>query len=188
MRLLNFLLILAFLLPTAAIAQDEARVEKEITRVNDILKIIGLPGIAEEAREAGVPEEDIRIIIEESEKQDLPAGETEAILRNGSDATRENGPIDNFGAFVQERLRSGMRGQELSAAIHAEHKARGKGKGKGQGQDKGQGKGQGKGKDNDGGKGHGHKHGNGDNDNDRDGDKDGEQKGNGNGNGNKGGK
>lgn len=180
------LLLLVLLLSTAATAQDETRtkeaaetrVEKEVTRVNDILKIIGLPGIAEDAREAGVPEEDIRIILEESEKQELPPAETEIILREGSDATLENGPIDNFGAFVQERLRSGLRGQELSAAIHAEHKARGKGKGKGQSQEKG--KGHDKDRDQD----HGHDHG----DNDNEVHNDGEHKDKGNGKNNKGGK
>ena len=165
------LLLLVLLLSTTAAAQDETqtreatatrvekdptRIEKEVTRVNDILKIIGLPGIAEEAREAGVPEEDIRIIIEESEKQDLPPLETEVILREGRDAARENGPIDNFGAFVQERLRGGLRGQDLAAAIHAEHKARGKVKGYNQGKSKGHdnddGEHKGKGKNNKGGK------------------------------------
>ncbi|MDX2474907.1 MAG: hypothetical protein QNL91_14530 [Candidatus Krumholzibacteria bacterium] len=185
------LLLLVLLLSTAATAQDETRtkeaaetrVEKEVTRVNDILKIIGLPGIAEDAREAGVPEEDIRIILEESEKQELPPAETEIILREGSDATLENGPIDNFGAFVQERLRSGLRGQELSAAIHAEHKARGKGKGKGQSQ--GKGKGHDKDRDQD----HGHDHGDNDKgDNDNEVHNDGEHKDKGNGKNNKGGK
>ena len=156
MRLLKALLVLAILVPTAALAQGETttrenvenRAEKEITRVNDILKIIGLPGVTEDAREAGVPDEDIRIILEEADKRELPPLETEAILREGSDATRESGPIDNFGAFVQERLDEGLRGQDLAAAIHAEHKMRGKGKGYGKGQGQGQGKNKERGKGN----------------------------------------
>ena len=154
MNILKVMLILALLLPAAAWAQEETvtkttneTTSKTISRVDEILRVIGLPTIAEEARRAGLPDEDVRIILDEAQKQDLPPSATEAILQNGRDAALESGPVDNFGAFVQARLRDGLRGQDLAAAIHSEHKMRGKGIG--QVKDKKQGQGNNKGQDKD---------------------------------------
>ena len=162
MRTMAVVLLLA-VLPAIAVpawAEDTAtrdtaqtRVETELSKVDEILKIIGLPGVAEKARESGVPDEDIRIILEEVTRRKLPPTEAETILLETSTAVRENGPVDNFGAFVQSKLREGLRGRDLAAAIHEEHRLRGKGKGhlkdkkagKGKGMGKGNGQGQGKG-------------------------------------------
>lgn len=104
-----------------------SQVAQKVAQVSEILRIIGLPGITEEARREGLPEEDIQIIIEESRRRKLPPSETIAIMEESGHAARENGPVDNFGAFVQSRLDSGLRGRELSDAIHAEHRLHGKG-------------------------------------------------------------
>lgn len=97
---------------------------------SDILEAIKLPRAADEAREEGVPEEDVRIAIEGAFKRGVPASETKEVMSESSRTVRENGPIDNFGAFVQAQLDRGLRGRELAAAIHTEHARRGIGKGK----------------------------------------------------------
>jgi hypothetical protein len=96
----------------------------------DILEAIKLPQAADEAREEGVPEKDVRVAIEEAFKRGVPAAETKEVMVQSTRSVRENGPIDNFGAFVQSQLDKGLRGRDLAAAIHAEHARRGIGKGK----------------------------------------------------------
>jgi hypothetical protein len=96
----------------------------------DIIDAIKLPRAADEAREEGVPEKDVRTAIEGAFKKGVPASETKEVMNQSTRAVRENGPIDNFGAFVQSQLDRGLRGRELAAAIHAEHARRGIGKGK----------------------------------------------------------
>jgi hypothetical protein len=115
----------------------EAKAEAGLAQIEEMLKVITLPGRAEEAREAGVPEEDVRVILEESAERGLPPAETEVILQETTTAVRENGPVDNFGAFVQARLAEGLRGRDLAAAIHEEHRLRGKGMGHGKERAKG---------------------------------------------------
>ncbi len=117
----------------------EARAKSGLSRVEEMLKIIKLPGQADVAREAGVPDEDVKVILEESIRSKLPPAETEVILQESATSVRENGPVDNFGAFVQMKLNEGLRGRDLAAAIHEEHRLRGKGKGHGKDQLKGKG-------------------------------------------------
>lgn len=64
------------------------------------------------------------------EAKKVPAHEARQVIDEERVARRDHRPVDNFGAFVQSRLQAGLRGQELAAAIRAEHAARGKGKGK----------------------------------------------------------
>jgi hypothetical protein len=93
--------------------------------------IFGLPKATQEARVLGVPESDLRVVLDTAREKRLPAGVVAEMIRDENDAIRENGPIDNFGAFVQARLNEGLRGRDLAAAIRAEHVAHGKGKGQG---------------------------------------------------------
>lgn len=95
-----------------------------------ILQTILLPRVSETLRERGVPIEEIEAAVMGAREQGVPAGETTDALQETAGAVEETGPIENFGAFVQEQLRSGLRGRELAEAIHAEHRRRGIGKGK----------------------------------------------------------
>ena len=93
-----------------------------------IIGTLDLPVRAHEARQAGIGEPDLLGVLDATKKEKLNGQERAEVLKAGSDAVKESGNIDNFGAFVQEQLAAGKRGKELSDAIHAEHKARGKGK------------------------------------------------------------
>jgi hypothetical protein len=89
---------------------------------------VNLPQKTDEARRAGVPDGSLQSILDILRKGDVTPQEATSILDVETEAVREHGPTDNFGAFVQAQLAAGKRGQELAAAIRAEHQARGKGK------------------------------------------------------------
>ncbi len=103
---------------------------QETTIRPNILEAILLPRVSDSLRKEGVPEDEVRIAIEEAMRKRLPPAETKQVLDETARSVRESGPIDNFGAFVQTQLDAGLRGRELAAAIHAEHARRGIGKGK----------------------------------------------------------
>ncbi|MGH7162445.1 MAG: hypothetical protein ACREID_03090 [Planctomycetota bacterium] len=116
----------AALLAGAAAAQ-EAPAPQE--KREEALAALDLPATAQSLREKGVKNEDVKETLRACKKKGLKAKERKALLDEADKAAKEHGPVDNFGAFVQSKLDSGLRGKELAAAIHAEHKARGKGKG-----------------------------------------------------------
>lgn len=89
---------------------------------------VNLPQKTDEARRAGVPDGSLQSILDILRKGDVTPQEATTILDVETEAVREHGPTDNFGAFVQAQLAAGKRGQELAAAIRAEHRLRGKGK------------------------------------------------------------
>lgn len=122
MRLL--ILAPALLLAVPAAAQTDGA-----NAVESILRAIRLPTVTVDVRESGTPEDAVREILRDARVLRIPPGETEQVLTESAEAMEEHGPIDNFGSFVQSKLREGLRGRALAEAIHAEHRARGKGKG-----------------------------------------------------------
>lgn len=109
-----------------------------------ILEAIGLPAAAQTLRDRGIPAVEVSVAVTGARNRNMAAGELTVVFRRTAATVAEYGPIDNFGAFVQQQLRAGLRGRELAEAIHAEHARRGIGKGKkafgqGQGQQRGPG-------------------------------------------------
>ena len=98
--------------------------------LQELLQAARLPTVTREARVLGVPERDLQTIFAAAREHRIPAGNLAEVLSEENKAIRQHGPVDNFGAFVQEKLDAGLRGRELAAAIHAEHAARGIGKGR----------------------------------------------------------
>jgi len=94
-----------------------------------ILRVIRLPRTADEARQAGVPDQQVREALSEVRNRGIGAGDAQIVLEEEVRCVKEDGPIDNFGAFVRSGLDRGLRGRDLASAIRAEHAARGKGKG-----------------------------------------------------------
>ncbi len=93
-----------------------------------IVRALDLPASAGKLRNAGVPEADVRGSLGAMREAGVSAGDATEVTEATVTDVAAHGPVDNFGAFVQERLASGLRGRELAAAIAAEHQARGKGK------------------------------------------------------------
>ena len=124
--------ILASLLMTVpAVAQDAVpdSTPADSADVQSILRALDLPNVADILRERGVPNEEIEAAIEGARQQDVEPGEMADAMEAASESAEENGPIENFGAFVQTQLESGLRGRELAEAIRAEHARRGIGPG-----------------------------------------------------------
>ncbi len=117
-------------LAALAIASPVAAQESSTTFRERILGAIRLPEATQEARVLGVPETDIRKVFAAARERRLPAGALTQVIVTENEAVRQNGPIENFGAFVQSKLDQGLRGRDLAAAIRAEHAARGIGRGK----------------------------------------------------------
>lgn len=116
---------MAHLVTVPAMAQESVS-----DRLEAIRQAMRLPTVTQEARVLGVPERDLQSVFATAREQRLPAGYLAEVLAVENEAIRKHGPIDNFGAFVQERLKAGLRGRELADAIHAEHTARGMGHGR----------------------------------------------------------
>ena len=113
------------------VAPSWAEDSKELTEA------IELPARAEKLRKAGHDPAQVREALQAARDAKLPADEAEDLLENEEKASKEHGPVDNFGAFVRERLKEGKRGKELAQAIREEHERQGKGKGKGPDGEKG---------------------------------------------------
>jgi hypothetical protein len=106
---------------TPALAQEDW--------VRDLLLATQLPVMTLNARNEGVPSNDILTILDAVRRAGLPAREAVLIIDTTRAIHRDNGPTNNFGAFVQSQLAAGKRGTDLAAAIHAEHARMGKGRG-----------------------------------------------------------
>ncbi|WP_434427697.1 hypothetical protein [Nannocystis pusilla] len=127
----------------AAPAAGEAseRAEDRRTPNERILGALTLPLKAQALRKAGVGEGEVKAGLKAAKAKKLAAGDAAELLDEAAKATRDHGPVDNFGAFVQTKLDAGLRGRDLAAAIREEHAARGKGKGKSEGKGPPEGKG-----------------------------------------------
>jgi hypothetical protein len=95
--------------------------------VSQLLTAAQLPVATAEARRAGVTSTDIRSVLDAMIRSKVPAYEATALIDTARVLQREQGPVDNFGAFVQSQLAAGKRGPALAAAIRAEHARQGKG-------------------------------------------------------------
>lgn len=98
------------------------------TSVEEILAAVRLPVVATQARQDGITNADILTVLDAMKRARVPASEATIILDSARAARRDNGPVDNFGAFVQSQLDAGKRGQALAASIRAEHARLGRGR------------------------------------------------------------
>lgn len=132
MRVASLLMVALLVGGGLAAAQEPDAEAGARERLRDrLLRAIQLPRRTEEAREAGVPEERVRDILRTGREREIRPDEMEGILEVENRTIREGGPVDNFGAAVQQMKASGLRGRALAEAIHAEQVARGMKKPKG---------------------------------------------------------
>jgi hypothetical protein len=122
--------ILLLMLPAALPVMAQGGKEDAAAKRAEVLAAIDLPKSAQALRKEGVDKAEVKEALRAAKGKKAKAKDTKALLDESAKAVKENGRIDNFGAFVKSKLNEGLRGRELAAAIHAEHKARGKGKGK----------------------------------------------------------
>lgn len=131
MKLIETGVLVALLATTPALAQQPDK--GDAPERDRVVGALELPQKAESLRKKGVPEGEVREALEAASDKGVPANETAEAFEAADQAAEDHGRIDNFGSFVQSQLEQGLRGQELAAAIHAEHEARGMGRGKAKG-------------------------------------------------------
>lgn len=102
---------------------EEPTVQEQIRE--RVRRALRLPEVVQESRDAGVPEEKVRDVLDSARQREMKAGDVEEIFEIENEAIHQGGNPDNFGAAVQQMKASGLRGRELAEAIHAEQYARG---------------------------------------------------------------
>jgi hypothetical protein len=113
------LLVVVALLPWgSATAQSNPLDSAAVAALKRVLR---LPQTTADARQAGIPDSAIRVILTEVRRRGLPAEEAQEAVEVETEAVKAGAPANNFGAFVQEQLAAGKRGRELAEAIRAEH-------------------------------------------------------------------
>ena len=115
------LMALALAAPPALAAQDGSLLDK-------IRSSGKLPWLANEAREAGVPDEQVKRTTNDFFRSGVSADDASRFFDEEVRIVREGGSKENFGAFVRAQVERGLRGRELAEAIHREHARRGMGK------------------------------------------------------------
>jgi hypothetical protein len=121
---------LALLWAAQPVLAQATAADSQAVAVAEILRAIQLPDISKILRDRGIPPEEIQAMIAAARERGVPAGESTDVLKETAETMEETGPIENFGAFVQERLQAGLRGRDLADAIRAEHQNRGIGQGR----------------------------------------------------------
>ena len=96
--------------------------------VTQLIAAAQLPIVTAQIRQEGVSNADVVAALDALRNAGIPPYDAASVFDAERAARRDNGPVDNFGAFVQSQLAAGKRGTELAAAIHAEHARQGKGK------------------------------------------------------------
>jgi hypothetical protein len=123
----SILLIAAAVLPCGPVAAQSPPLDS--AAVASLKRVLRLPQTTAEAREAGVADSAIRVVLAEARRRGIPAGDAQEAVEVETDAVRAGAPKGDFGAFVQSQLSAGKRGRELAEAIRAEHARQGRGPG-----------------------------------------------------------
>jgi hypothetical protein len=118
-------------------ARAEASAQVAVTATADakisatgFLLSLRLPTLAHETRTRGVPDEDVKVALASMKEANVPPEDAIETFKATVASIDEKGPVENFGAFVQSKVKEGLRGPQLAKAIRDEHEKRGIGKGK----------------------------------------------------------
>ena len=104
--------------------------DPSVPKATGALRALELPLMTDRLRRHGIPETDIRGLLDAAKNAGLPADAATDVVDEAAESVKEHGRVDNLGVFVKAQLDAGLRGKELAAAIRAEHVANGKGGGK----------------------------------------------------------
>jgi hypothetical protein len=90
-----------------------------------LLGAIDLPVVAEQLRDDGVADEDVRQALLAARETRLSASEARNALKVADVEARKHGPLAAFGEFLKRQLHLGKRGKALETAIRDEHRKSG---------------------------------------------------------------
>ena len=91
-----------------------------------VLAAASIPGLALEARTAGVPPDELEALLDAMADGNVSGPDARMVLAEERRAVAAHGAVEGLGAFVQGRLAEGVRGKALAEAIGREHAARGR--------------------------------------------------------------
>ena len=94
------MLSLALLVAGPALADEKGADSAEVRAA------LELPAKAQVLRAEGVEDAEVKKALDGAKERKVKASEAGEALDGAADAVREHGPVDNFGAFVQEQLES----------------------------------------------------------------------------------
>ena len=100
--------------------------------IDRIRRASRLPRAADEAREAGVPEEEVQEVLSTGKRRAVPAGDVETVLEEEAQASRRDERTGEFGGLVRQKMEEGLRGHELIEAVRQERAARRAGRPRGE--------------------------------------------------------
>jgi len=113
---------LSLVLLVAKPAHSDAPPMKQAARAArthaQIFAALAMPIAALELYRAGMPLPEIRVVLEEGKDRRTPPWELTPTFRVATAVTKEGQPPKNFGAYVNDQLASGLRGQALADSIH----------------------------------------------------------------------
>ena len=113
-------ILLALLIPLPLAAQAAPTVAERV------LAAASVPGLALEARAAGLSPDELEGLLDAMADGRVPATDARLVLAEERRAVAAHGAVDGLGGFVRARLAEGLRGQALADAIGKEHAARGR--------------------------------------------------------------
>ena len=96
------------------------------TAAERVLAAASIPGLALEARAAGVPPDELEALLDAMADGKVSGPDARLVLAEERRAVAATGAVAGLGAFVRARLAEGLRGQALADAIGKEHAARGR--------------------------------------------------------------
>jgi hypothetical protein len=121
--------------PAAATAAVKATAKVEVSAsatisASGFLASLRLPVLANETREKGVPDEEVKLAVTSLREAKVAPEDAVETFKATVASVDEKGPVEKFGDLVRSKLKDGVRGKALAKAIHDEHEKRGIGKGK----------------------------------------------------------
>jgi hypothetical protein len=119
------LLLAAAVLPWNGLAAQSQPLDS--AAIEALRRVLRLPQTTADARQAGVSDSAIRVVLDQIRRRGVPAGDAQEVVEAETEAVKAGASKDNFGAFVQSQLAAGKRGRELAEAIRAEHARQGHG-------------------------------------------------------------
>ena len=96
--------------------------------IDRIRRAARLPEAADEAREAGVPEEEVQEVLSTGKRRRVPAGDVDTVLRDETRVVREEGRTGESDGLIKRKMEEGLRGRELIEAVRQERTARREGR------------------------------------------------------------
>jgi hypothetical protein len=87
---------------------------------------VDVPLQATRLRAAGVPNEEVVLIVDAAEKVRLPTADLASVMLVAAKSAEADGPIEDVGHWLTQKIEAGVRGEQLAKEVAGEHRVRGR--------------------------------------------------------------